>query len=1322
MPKSDTDAADGERAYVDAEVDLRRDGQYVLFDSSQSRLWHFVLSGPEAARNPLTLQKIEQAAAIIARYHLRKTKSGSLRAADVAESTNMIAVAGDVEMKESMSNSKFASQTDSILAPGHVGGTRYFAPGSAQSGQENAHVYEKIILALNEAICYAVSATKTWHQISPGVFAPLIRQRLDDFSSKQHQEHVKVDWTRLCKLKATWLTSGSVIMKYKPLPVPESLKVYIDGELVDFDPVVLSPMGVIAYAMDDIHQNELSAQHQSEDSQWKEAVNKWLCRWGILLGMNSRWTFVRVVLTDEMKPGKEAPTTSFSWPVELCHNAPQSVKEFFEEAGDQPSPEPLRDLLAEAEAWFLNKDRRAEEVRIQLQKKKMEEDAAENDDSEIDDFIHLFPKTDGMLDVQAMTGIYPTPPDAPRPHGSGSADGRTEQQIIHSDAKTPATEVKTPKVTFEDPPDSERIDLDMETFDHIEEDDLFGNMQGGEYSNNGVTEDDFSFFDEPGDTPMGAGTQSSIVETPDNIQIQPTLLHNRGNIQIHEKAESLAIHDSPLGNSPLQSSHNSVGHKEESTPEQKPDAEPMEWQNTPQDLEEPPKATDPKTKSFENKYGQKGRFSTETLETHTTTPGHAPGIRNYIPSLSRPQDSNDSEYDSDDSDSSLEPSGRRPGIEIQDPQAREEDHSSTDASKDQGHVDDLEEIEAFYDSFSSNYYDFIEKLNRLPYTLMQLQSKGTSSMPLPTNLDLHVRLAQIFADQMIYYKDLTDTEPPPLSMSSPTGQDHGDPAAVAMRSLLPSGGRCSIEKLVHVGDDGTSTASAAKGPNRQPLKRSDTMKPETPSQPISPIHPPQVRTKRGDKQMEINWVALRFWEDLGLCPFAGEKNVVTFCIFPDQEVVRRGAKSFQTMMNSTYTSLRLGTHDAGHPAIKGYRDGLVAMPKPDENSEGTLERMCEKLGRSLQSLAAQQATIVLYMFNDRDKTTGTRSLCSAFLRLFESYASNLRFTSNSSPCDIVLKVLPLSWIASSTTIAMPQVRDLMRLSKEIYDRCPLDDESLSPYSSHSLIEIAQPVPKSLHFRLTSESHANPFQRETYAHVAYCWDEYSLWITAAMTDTLGCHSWSASFYIGAADKWAVFRVFVKEVLEIVEESIEDSHGRTRTVVYKDQCISQEEQTIWTSLAQDEALTLINLDPSPALYLLDEPAPPPTFDLNQIPSTIPSTPDVSSSDANTLKPGDEFDPEARAVDLDEEAWAVVTNRSQDVERNPDARDLVAHGYLIKRGHAVLSFRIAQAEREVDVRELLAINQGLICLAKARGLEGELPCHMAVARRAQDGLVFF
>ena len=202
----------------------------------------------------------------------------------------------------------------------------------------------------------------------------------------------------------------------------------------------------------------------------------------------------------------------------------------------------------------------------------------------------------------------------------------------------------------------------------------------------------------------------------------------------------------------------------------------------------------------------------------------------------------------------------------------------------------------------------------------------------------------------------------------------------------------------------------------------------------------------------------------------------------------------------------------------------------------------------MASLAALGKTIAVYMVNPHSGAQALHPLCASFFKLFEAYMSSVRHVQG--PGDLILQVVPLSWIGSTSTIAMKPPKSYKRLAKIVYDRFPVPEQESSPCVSASLVRLADTIPKSLEFKLSSDCPTSLFQHVSAAHIGYSWNIGSRWLSSVITDNHGCHQWSASYFLGLEnDPWSNFRAVSKEIWETFLEAIDVSHGVHRLYISK-----------------------------------------------------------------------------------------------------------------------------------------------------------------------------
>jgi hypothetical protein len=244
---------------------------------------------------------------------------------------------------------------------------------------------------------------------------------------------------------------------------------------------------------------------------WRRSCLKAFQRQGLDISKEFDWVKIGVdVFEDGVSLRRE-----IEWPRNFCFQLLVTGKNGITESLDLDVAKGMYDPLMEAEDWFLSAKDRDQLAKDQskIKSQKNPHSIGESDEEEIPH--HLQTRYDDPLDAQTVAGIYPTPPDGNKPQILSSG-AQPVRPIAKSEALMAPNEKgqnKLVSVPSTIPGNS------LETYDHLEDDDLFGDIEGQIYTNNGITEDDFDFFDEPDelDCPPVDPQQSGFSEKLSNI-------------------------------------------------------------------------------------------------------------------------------------------------------------------------------------------------------------------------------------------------------------------------------------------------------------------------------------------------------------------------------------------------------------------------------------------------------------------------------------------------------------------------------------------------------------------------------------------------------------------------------------------------------------------------------------------------------------------------------------------------------------------------------------------------------------------------------------
>jgi mediator of RNA polymerase II transcription subunit 13 len=529
-----------------------------------------------------------------------------------------------------------------------------------------------------------------------------------------------------------------------------------------------------------------------------------------------------------------------------------------------------------------------------------------------------------------------------------------------------------------------------------------------------------------------------------------------------------------------------------------------------------------------------------------------------------------------------------------------------------------------------------------------------------------------------------------------------------------------------------------------------------------PIPPPQLEVRRSESKLSVLPAAISFWENLGLGPSKGPKDVNAICIYPHFDGVAANADIFLDQMRSVYESSRLGSHDK--LITKDLTNGLMHFAVESAQQSkfhhlSALKDVTSRLSRILISAMVEEKNFVVYFIYPTDNGPLLVHICSAFQHLFNLYRKTLSEKRITAANELVLQLIPLDFISSSTSLAVPLPSEYFRLAMEVYDRC-VDFTS----SSTPAIMLEQPLPKIIDFKLNANPSASLLQENTCLHVAYAQSIDDRWITTTWTDNRGTQQMTASYCLGRKNERISmpFSDVASEIWETTLEFIASKKIHWRIMIARVGVMDPSEMDFWTGLASTEAdaqvsLTLITVQTDPSLRLL--PASivlaPNGNSANSVvtPVSTPQAPQssiVSPGDAATparenasaATPVDglvEPDSDARLIDSTDQSWgAVLSHRLNNSNSLMVLNPALISGYLIKRGGVnsddppiVMEVNIVYSEvvgnprtfHDALLREILGYYRGLGTLARVRGLVGSVgdvrPWHIAAAEKAVKAL---
>lgn len=562
-------------------------------------------------------------------------------------------------------------------------------------------------------------------------------------------------------------------------------------------------------------------------------------------------------------------------------------------------------------------------------------------------------------------------------------------------------------------------------------------------------------------------------------------------------------------------------------------------------------------------------------------------------------------------------------------------------------------------------------------------------------------VAQILTDQLV--STTLDMFPNSVMESGIIDENQNNDVSMAIDAsrmlqqtviqLFPTAVHCDFLKYITTQDTFPDLPQPGKAQARPMFRRTNTGTDGSglPNNALFSVASPHVRVRRADAMWDLLPPALSFWETLGLAPTYGPKNVTALCIYPAGNDLQHAAQLFLSSIGMVYENCRLGEHIS-----ETENGGQVAVTIPENatfsETMAAYREACVQLGKSIASWDMSDQTesdnFVVYIINPFDYPEAMWHICVAFCALFKAYEEATKSRSVSRP-DVVLQIMPIRYIAAFDRPIILDPSTLIKLSREVYDRCPpsqsTDERSALSIRSAASVQLEEILPKQLFFKPVVDPPAALLYENSYMHVAYACSMEGNWITAAWTDNPGKHQATASYCT------AMGRTFAEVAREIWQTTMDILQGRRvawRLCIVRAGVMEKEEMDAWIALASAPSqlslgTALFAFDSNPPLHLtLMLPSPTTTSTAVAAASTTAQTPGSTpqagvspdgltpaptpTENAATVVQDSTNDPDARLVDITDETWAVILqHRLSNSNSLVDYRPSLASGLLVKRG---------------------------------------------------------
>ncbi|KAJ5595194.1 Mediator complex subunit Med13 [Penicillium hispanicum] len=1075
--------------------------------------------------------------------------------------------------------------------------------------------------------------------------------------------------------------------------------------------------------------------------QWKLDVAQWLMNFGLHIESidEEPWVEIEVwepffarLAGDARRQGDESQS-AFSlkrmlWPARFCFKRTDpSIRSSWPQS-------PLEDPLEFAEKWLSNAD--------SLKLNPPIENVPRLEEIQHKDHEMTSPRADSMEnfeslsrmaqypDLQTTNLVYPTPPDGAAAIGMSNVNTSDAYADEH-DFVSPAAAPDTTNLINAGPSSNQAVGTGR--YDASDDDDLFGEMNDRDFGSKGITDADFSFFDDPGlehenidasmdildDTPQpaleitnadGLTTQDQALQIDSHLE--PSMIAAIDRPEVHEpqiEQQNLVLADAPMGSEGSPQAPPEPASRPISPPLSPvkikrilfPTLETDDRQDSKEDPIKQghyhPVAFEKRLGDWNQKYGSAGKFffaSGSAPDALESTPDSIPTVG--LPHRGRSRNGAIHAR-------SLGQNASSPGLERD---TRSFSASTTDSS------DESDEVSSEDPSIAVALPTLKRKRVPSDSDIQSTASPAKSSAVPDGNLGLKVENCTFLGNFLANFSDWTFTgyfsalqiqqlpvllrpeDQVPIAQIlvdqiTQSSLDHQLGGRIGLfgleNEIMPL--RTDLENTKFLGEvaklDLKAYASLHEDVN---LASSQQQQPQNSGKgAIHRLAAPHLRIRRGKEYLEGLPPAVSFWETFGLGPAHGSKDISAYCIYPP--AAAEAAEGFLSRFGLLYQSCNFGTHSRGESS-PAYQQGLREWASDSSDYASmmhSLRKLCKELGFYLSQSPSSLDNRVVYIINPFPHAAALADICVAFWQLFQQLVADTNRRQARQIDDVVLQIVPMNFIISEDSMVIPAQTDYLNLALEVYNRCCPRDADSSPLLSAAAVLLVESLPKTIHFRLAADQ-GSPLQDGRSLHIACSKSLDQRWLSVAWSDGTGSIQTSMSYCLRYRNGGSTRMVSEVrgEIWSTTKHIMDKLQARWRVVLVHTEAVDADEVEAWTNFAEQQnkcragamELTILTVSTVPELTLEPSVTPMTTSVLNAPFSSTPvSTPNPSVNIASPEQSGNAATPSA--------AYNALTPTEPSLE--PDS-DVVLADVCDESWAIVLSHRLNISPHITDFRPAL------------------------------------
>ncbi|KAJ5335977.1 uncharacterized protein N7506_003999 [Penicillium brevicompactum] len=1063
--------------------------------------------------------------------------------------------------------------------------------------------------------------------------------------------------------------------------------------------------------------NPLPAVHSAKQTQWKSDVLQWLQNFGLGVGAADQEPWVEVEVWEPFfaRLAGEAwrqsddnpsmlPLKRMLWPARFCFRRASSSK-----SSSWAQTSLLDEPLDFAEQWptlagSLNLD-----VAANLQNTPTAHEAQPRDlerapspKVEPSEIIESLSRIAQYPDLQSTNLVYPTPPDGAVAVGP-SVTNTSEAFVDAPDFGISRGQQQSSRRNLADadssPIQNNGIGVGTGRYDESDEEDLFGEINGKDFGSKGITDADFSFFDEPDFDGMGGNDQPEDFEQA--LQPSPVQSYMEPDAMVDEPQSPNLL----LGPSMSQEEQTSSACEEPTdSPEQlklpneltqspidgaaqtlSPPLSPVEVKKILFDGTQQAGHIQPTDRrgqghylpvTFENrlgnwdqKYGATGKFwfsaehpSEDSGQSSAIPtiglPRRARGIANGSIAKDRSamstsvakieQDLRSTSVSSDDSDDSdddsveiaSEPAPTPKTIPTIPSLKRKRAPSEPDTLSIASPTKSLAGTDANFPSATENSTflgNFLANFSDWTFT-GYFSASTPQQHPVLLRREHQLQVAQLLVDQ-ITQSSLKH------SLDGHIGLFDLESQYFSLQPLedidLPGdASKLDLKKYTSLQDE------LFTSPAQQPQSQAQPSPKDFPKSLVFKLPAPHVRIRRGKGFLETLPPAVSFWETFGLEPAHGAKDISAYCIHPP--LASKAADAFLDRFGLLYRSCNLGSHTRGECSM-AFEDGL----RPWQSESPRYDSMMQ-----LAQSPPSADNCVIYIINPFKHAAALADICSAFWHLFQQLLAGSERRQARPVNELVLQIIPLEFVMSSETMIVPPQSDYLNLALEVYGRCRPMDVDTNPLLCAPPILLADPLPTGISFRLASER-ASPLKDGRSLHIACSKSLDQRWISVAWSDVPGSIQRTMSYCLryrqsGSSRPISEIR---QEIWTTTKHIMDKLQARWKIQLVTTEPMEPDEVEGWANLAEQHnklqpgtlELTILAVNVIPDLIL--EP-PCPSVSMSMLNSLSSSTPVTTPNPSTSIASPEQYGNAATPTSTGPVAYSAPTPTDMSLDTDPEA----------------------------------------------------------------------